>query len=74
VKLMCGLCRWSWNVTTCLDSLPPLPAENGSEGSLPWSVLKRTTDPMRNVFLEKWPSMKVVLVAGAVLSAMIRLA
>jgi hypothetical protein len=29
---------------------------------------------MRNVFLEKWPSVKVVLVAGAVLSAMIRLA
>jgi hypothetical protein len=30
---------------------------------------------MRNVFLEQWPSVvKVVLVAGAVQSAMIRLA
>jgi hypothetical protein len=30
---------------------------------------------MRNVFLEKWPSVvKVVLLAGAVLSAMILLA
>jgi hypothetical protein len=31
------------------------------------------TDLMRNVFLEKWPSVvKVVLLAGAVLFAMIR--
>jgi hypothetical protein len=71
VKLIYGQWRWSWNDSTCLDNLPQFVEEKGPEGRPALGVLIRT-DRMRNVFVEKWRLLvKMVLVAGVVLFAMI---
>ena len=68
MKLACLQWRWRWSGRARPIVLPALYRRKGPEENLPTGHSLEWTNHMRNVFVEKWPSLvKCLLVAGAAL-------